>query len=493
MNGLKSVRLQLTILYIGSITLVIVIFGTVVFFSLQTILLEHVDSILYNGAKGLEFALSEYARKQHGILSGSDDFEELWADEMDVEVQEIFFDHITYVQLLEFPDSFGPAPRVIDKTSTLKGQIFKALPISQRAYYAMKDERHLTETVKGIFQFPLRLLSLQIQSPDGKAYVLQIALSLHEMQNTLDDLLHIFLVSFPAFLILVTGLGYVFMKRAFSPIKRMVAVARSITAEDLSLRLKSIESHDEIGELAETLNAMIARLDRSFQQIRQFSGDVSHELKTPLADLKSNAEIMLRKDRSKEEYRNGVASIIDDAQKLQKIIEDLLFLAKIDSQNMGVSMEIVALHEIFLEVFEEIQPLATKKHLALSFTEVDIVSIKGDAGLLKRMLSNLMTNAIYYTPSGGELGFSLHEEHNNGTELATLTIRDTGIGIPPESLPHIFDRFYRVDQARSHQTGGSGLGLAIVKKIIEIHSGKISVQSTVGHGTTFRVSFPCLS
>jgi heavy metal sensor kinase len=320
---------------------------------------------------------------------------------------------------------------------------------------------------------------------------LQLALSLHEPYSTLRNLLFIFLFAFPAILILVVGLGYVFMKRAFSPIKRMVAVTRSITAEDLSLRLDPIDSHDEIGELADTLNAMIARLDRSFQQIRQFSGDVSHELKTPLADLTSNAEIMLRKDRSKEEYRTGILSMIDDAKTLQKIIDDLLFLASSDAHNVALAMEPLALHDIFLEMFEAIQPLAREKQLGLALTEIDLVSIQGDPGLLKRLFFNLMTNAIAYTPPGGEITFSLRNASE--TKQAIATIGDTGVGIPEESLPYIFDRFYRVDPSRSHRTGGSGLGLAIVKKIVDLHAGKISVQSTVGHGTTFIVYLPSLS
>ncbi len=491
MKRLKSIRLQLTGLYIGSISLVVVIFGAVVYFSLQTILVRHTDNLLARGAKGLEFALSEYARKAHGTLSETDDFETLWADEMALEVREIFFDHIAHVQLREFPETFVPDPRLISEVSTLRGQVFPALPLSDAAYHALTERLPYVETVTGISPFLLRLLSVRIQAPEGQAYILQLALSLHETRTTLRNLLSIFLFAFPAILILVACLGYVFMKRAFSPIKHMVAVTRKITAEDLSLRLEPIESHDEIGELGDTLNAMIARLDRSFQQIRQFSGDVSHELKTPLADLTSNAEIMLRQDRSKDEYRTGILSMIDDAKTLQKIIDDLLFLASSDAHNVALTMGPLALHDIFLEVFEAIQPLAREKQLGLALMEIDLVSIQGDPGLLKRLFLNLMTNAIAYTPPGGEMTFSLRNASE--TKQAIATIGDTGIGIPEESLPYIFNRFYRVDPSRSHRTGGSGLGLAIVKKIVDLHAGTIAVQSTVGQGTTFRVYFPCVS
>jgi heavy metal sensor kinase len=267
----------------------------------------------------------------------------------------------------------------------------------------------------------------------------------------------------------------------------MVTLTRSITAEDLSLRLEPIESHDEIGELADTLNEMISRLDRSFKQIKQFSGDVSHELKTPLTELKCNAEVALRQERTTEEYQETLKNVIEDAEQLQHIVEDLLLLARMDARSLPFSFTTVTLNEVFLEVFEHAHPFARKKNLALSFGEINPVTIIGDVGLLKRLLTNLIANAIQYTPSGGKLTFALRKKSNQ----AVLSIADTGIGIPKNALPYIFDRFYRVEQSRSHETGGSGLGLAIAQKIVEVHAGKISVQSTVGQGTTFRVCLPC--
>jgi heavy metal sensor kinase len=277
------------------------------------------------------------------------------------------------------------------------------------------------------------------------------------------------------------------MKRAFLPVKKMVAITRSITAEDLSLRLDPLDSHDEIGELAETLNDMIARLEHSFKQIRQFSGDVSHELKTPLAELKCNAEVALRKERTQEEYQTALQNVIEDAEQLQNIIEALLFLARMDSQRVPLSFTTFSLHEVLFKVFEATYLLAKQKKLAIGFEEIEQMYIKGDSNLLKRLLANLLSNALQYTPPGGEVTVSLHQK----TNYAVLTVTDTGIGIPEDALPYIFDRFYRVDPSRSHETGGSGLGLAVVQKIVEVHGGKISVQSTVGKGTTFRVSLPC--
>jgi two-component system OmpR family sensor kinase len=490
MKMLKSIRLQLTLWYIGSISLLILIFGVIAFFSLQRILVKNIDNTLYNGGKSLELSLSEYALKRahdpKSLYEVDEDEETFFVDEIDEEVDELFFVNVAYIQLLTFPEAEDIAPQEIAKTTTLQE---RSLPISHNAYHAVKNGTNLSETVTGIFSFPLRVMSLQVFDRDGRPYILQLALSLQDVQTTLRNLLLIFVVLFPPLLVIVSALGYVFMKRAFLPVKKMVAVTKSITAEDLSLRLDPLDSRDEIGELAETLNEMISRLERSFKQIRQFSGDVSHELKTPLAELKCNAEVALRKERTPEEYQTALQNVIEDAESLQKIVEDLLFLARMDSQSIPLLLTSLALHDVFFEAFEGMHVFAKQKKLAIEFQEIEHVYIKGDPGLLKRLLTNLIVNAIQYTPSGGEITFSLHQKTNH----AVLTITDTGIGIPEEALPYIFDRFYRVEQSRSHETGGSGLGLAIVQKIVEVHGGHISVQSAVGKGTTFRVSLPCLA
>jgi heavy metal sensor kinase len=246
-----------------------------------------------------------------------------------------------------------------------------------------------------------------------------------------------------------------------------------------------VKSNDEIGELADTFNEMIARLERSFKQIQQFSGDVAHELKTPLTVIKGEIEVALRKERKTEEYQGILKSLSEETEKLRTIVEDLLFLSRMDAHSIPLAFTELPLDELLLEVYEEICPLAEKKQVTVVLKNVEQVNIKGDSGLLKRLLSNLILNAITYTPEGGKIELSLETSADTGL----LIISDTGTGIPEESLPYIFDRFYRVDQSRSHDTGGSGLGLAIVQKIVEAHDGKIEVTSEVGKGTTFQVLF----
>ena len=485
---IKSIRLQFTLWYIGSISLLALIFGGIAFVSFQSVLVNNLDQMLYNGGKILAEGLAEYtlqnAQDPQSLYDAAEG--EFFVDEMDEEIHEIFYINEAYIQLLAAAEAYAPNLPVISKTTTLNAQ---RLPLSQKTYQAIQNADYHAETVTNLFAFPLRMLSLQVYDRDGRPYILQLGMSLQETDTTLQHLLSILGALLPSLLVTLSLLGYVFMKRVFSPVKRMVALTKQITAEDLSHRLDPAESRDEIGELAATLNDMITRLERSFKQIAQFSGDVAHELKTPLAELKCNAEVALRHERPVEEYRDALRHVIADVEQLQKIIEDLLLLAKLDAQALALTFAPVELNDVFLEAFEALHPSAAQKHLAVRFEEIDAASIPGERRLLLRAFTNLILNAIQYTPDGSEIRFALRRH----AEEAIFTISDTGIGIPAEALPAIFDRFYRVEQSRSHATGGSGLGLSIVQKIVEIHHGTITVSSIVNAGTTFDLKFPCRS
>ncbi len=468
----RSIRLRLTFVYIGSISLLVLLFGVIIFLILRAMLLRDIDEDLHSGATRLEAVWAHY----------QDDAE--FAESLNEATADIFVRHLAYVQMMSHADQPVPAVHMLAKTATLKEH---TLPLSEPASQAIQTGDRFVETVSGVFHFPLRVITFSVYDKNRQPYIVQIGLSLYDIQKELSDLLRIFAVSFPVLLVVVSILGYMFMKRAFSPVKRMVAVTRRITAEDLSLRLEPLHSHDEIGELANTLNEMISRLEESFHQIQQFSADVSHELKTPLAKLKCHAEVTLRRERSGEEYQRVLRKMIEDMEKLQQIIENLFLLVRMDARQIPHSFLPFALHDVFFTVFEELQPLAAKKHVGIEFEEIPPLTIEGDQGLLKRVFTNLLLNAIQYTPSGGTIIVSLRQEADN----AVLTMADTGIGIPKEALPHIFDRFYRADPSRSYETGGSGLGLAIARKSVEFHGGSISVQSEEGQGTTCRVSLPC--
>lgn len=274
----------------------------------------------------------------------------------------------------------------------------------------------------------------------------------------------------------------ILVNNVFRPLDDIATVARQITrADDLSRRVPHNTRTDEIGELARAFNQTLERLERLFRSQQRFLADVSHELRTPLTSVRGNLDLMRRMGEYDEE---SMSVIQDETERMSRLLGDLLLLARADSGGLPLRHEPVELDNILFDVYRQVSRI--EKPVTLELREVDQVGILGDEDRLKQLMLNLVDNAVKYTPPGGTVRLSLAKE--NG--WAHLSVSDTGVGIPPEDLPHIFDRFYRVDKARSRAQGGSGLGLAIAKWVAQAHGGGIQVKSTPGMGTTFTVSLP---
>ena len=266
-----------------------------------------------------------------------------------------------------------------------------------------------------------------------------------------------------------------------------VTVGREIFGEPTKLARVVFETmQDEIGNLANTFNEMMSRLEKSFAQMRQFSSDASHELRTPLTVLKGQSELVLTKPRSKAEYQEVLSSNLEEINYMSRILEDLLTLSKGDEREVSLEKEPVELGNIIEEVSRQGEIFADEKDVKIILAYLEPVTILGDAHRLKQMIWILLHNAVKFTPSGGEIKITLQDLD----DTVYFTIKDTGIGIPEQDLPRIFDRFYRVDKARSRIEGGSGLGLAICKYIVDRHYGIIDVESKLGEGTKFKIRFP---
>jgi heavy metal sensor kinase len=306
--------------------------------------------------------------------------------------------------------------------------------------------------------------------------------ALKNMEATLFRALEEHILLAVILIIPVSFLGYFIIKKAFVPVRNMSNLAKKISAEDLALRIDNINESGEIGELAETFNSMIDRLERSFSQTKQFSEDVSHELKTPLTVLKGEIDVCLKKERACEEYESTLRVLNSQVVRLSAIVDDLLILSHIENMSSDMS-EVFSLGTLILEIFEEYTFYAKEKGINIILETIDEVSIHGNSGLVRRMISNIVQNSIKFTEKGCVL-ISLKKE----PDFFTLSISDTGSGIPSENISNIFDRFYRVDKSRSSGTGGSGLGLSIVKKIAEIHGFDIDVRSEINKGTVFEIS-----
>jgi two-component system OmpR family sensor kinase len=259
-----------------------------------------------------------------------------------------------------------------------------------------------------------------------------------------------------------------------------------ITAENLDQTLPVSPADDEIGRLTHTINEMIQRLHDSFAQIRQFSGDASHELRTPLTIVRGEIELALRSPKSSEQYRRVLASTLEEVLRLTTIIDNLLTLSKADQGLYEAQFSEVNLKELAEELFEDSEVLAAEKKIVVTLHAPLPITIVGDKTRLRQLFLNLIDNAVKYTPEAGRVAMTVVREGDS----AVFRIADSGLGIPPAEIGRIFDRFYRVDKARSREMGGSGLGLAIAKWIAELHRGTITVTSEVQKGSIFTVRLP---
>lgn len=335
-------------------------------------------------------------------------------------------------------------------------------------------------------QYPYRLQSTPVSIGPRLIYIVQIATHLKSMQKTLENFRINILLAILITLFLGSLGGWFLSRRGLSPIRVIIDATNRITATNLKQRLPVPHSGDEIDHLVNTINHMIARLEASFKKITQFSADVSHELRSPLCSLKGETEVTLSQERSIEEYRNVLAKNLETFDSLNNTIEDLLLLSKADSGDVPLDLTTIRLDNLLSNLYDLFKVLADQKNIAFTTSLMERLEIKGDKTKLQQLFSNLIDNAIKYTPAGGKINLSLKNQPNQ----IEVIVKDSGIGIPENALPHICDRFYRVDKSRSKATGGTGLGLSICKWIVQAHQGEIKAASTPGKGSVFTIILP---
>ncbi len=287
--------------------------------------------------------------------------------------------------------------------------------------------------------------------------------------------------------VLVIGLvgGWLVSLRAVKPIRAITEVAQEISASNLSRRIEAAEVQSELGSLAAVLNEMFARLEAAFQHQVRFTADASHELRTPLSVIHTHVQLALSRERSAEEFRKTLETCLRASGRMKDLVDSLLLLAGADAGRLTLRRERLDFRTTVEGCIAMVAPLAEAKGVVVE-TELRAAELAADPSRMAQVTTNLLTNAIRYNRKGGNIRVSLDADGR----CAVLTITDTGLGIPVENQPHIFERFYRVDKARSREEGGSGLGLAICKTIVEAHGGTITFHSVVGQGTTFVVRLP---
>jgi heavy metal sensor kinase len=329
--------------------------------------------------------------------------------------------------------------------------------------------------------------SLRLAVSQDRNMKVYVAYPISEIDEVLSNLFSIFIILIPVALLISVGGGWFLAARSLQPVDDISRAARAITAQNLDRRIHYTGVDDELGRLVATFNDMISRLQLSFSQIQQFSSDASHELRTPLTIMRGELELMLRSRRAtSQKYRAVVSSALEETIRMTTIVDNLLTLAKADIGTSVVTMQDVWLRPIVQELQEDCELLAERKNISITVGSLDDALITGDPIRLRQLFLNLIDNAIKYTPERGSVELSLIRENGH----AKVRVKDDGIGIPQDELPKIFDRFYRVEKARTREFGGSGLGLSIAKWITEIHGGTIAVESEVNAGSIFTVILP---
>jgi len=381
---------------------------------------------------------------------------------------------------------------IIKVYDPLRGLVFSSsraeeewLPLTDQAWdAALKQRASLVTMTLSADQPSVRVLTKLVFNRETLVYVIQVGRSLYDIEASLGNFVLLSLLFIPASALLVGISGWWLSRRALQPLGDVIETAHRISTGELSHRIDAAHYSEEIRELAQAFNQMTERLEASFQQIRDFSDNVSHELRIPLSILRGQAELSLRRVRSEAEYRRVLESNLEEIHGMEKIVERLLFLSRADRGEIILNLEHVDLHGLIAGVADQLKVAAQEKPVRLAVDATGPATVIGDQVLLRELVLNLVQNAITYTPAGG--GVTLALERQNGR--VALSVADTGCGIPAEEIPKIFERFYKVDRARASQ--GSGLGLSLCRWIADAHQGRIMVNSTVGRGSRFTVLLP---
>jgi heavy metal sensor kinase len=320
----------------------------------------------------------------------------------------------------------------------------------------------------------------------GRRYRIVVSASLAPAAEMSRAALRVILIGLPLVLALAGIGGYLLAGRTLRPLNSMASQARRITESSLHTRIEIGRAAAEMETLVASFNELLSRLDQSFDTMRRFVADASHELRTPISVIRGEADVALSTERTPAEYRASLALVLDESRRLSRLVDDLLNLARADAGRVRLEMHEFYLNELVSDCCRGAQSLAGAHEIALECRADGDVQYRGDEELLRRLVTNLLDNAIRYTPPGGRVSAAL--EPNGAT--VRLRVSDTGVGIAAEDTPHVFERFYRAADSRPRNHEGFGLGLAIVKWIAESHQGNVECASEPGTGSVFTVTLP---
>jgi heavy metal sensor kinase len=456
----KTVRARLTLWYIALLLLILIAFSGALYFTLERALYQEVDDSLALNAHELANGVS--------VINGQI---VLPGDQNDISDRNAVRARGYLVRIL---DTYG---KVLSTNST-----YAPLPVSPYAVATARRGLSQFETVS-VKGEAYRIYTTSVQDNGRVVGALQIAEALGEIEATLRQLVLMLAIIIPLTLALAIFGGIWFARRALMPIDQITRNAQRISAQDLSQRLNLNLPNDEVGRLARTFDAMLERLDDAFRRERDFTANASHEFRTPLTVMRGEIEVLLQRPRERAEYVRALNELSADVEQLSRMAEDLLMLARADAQQIAVTCEELNAPPLLQAVADEVRPLAEAQRITLDVQADPALLFWGDEQKMLRTLFNLVDNALKFSPPDTRVLLSASRKG----DTVSLCVSDQGPGMPPDALPHIFDRFYRGADGRA---SGAGLGLAIARTLVQAQGGEISVESEAGKGTTFTVEMP---
>jgi heavy metal sensor kinase len=456
-----SIGVRLTLWYLAIFALGELVFGAGMWFILRQNLYDMVDDNLESQVDDLKSFLQSQ-KKDASIAKLREEVNETYSIEHSGDYLAVYAEN----------------GELIYRSVFLEGHPQMLLPTEQ-----IKQVRSHNQKLGGQhFRFLYEKLAV-----NGRVFTVEMGVPSDDAAETLHLFRFYLLMFAPALLLVAAGVGYWMSRRALSPVDALVRTAREVSGANLSSRLQELETGDELQRLSDTLNEMLDRIEQAFLRVTQFTADASHELRTPVSLIRTEAELALRRSRGEVEYKESLRHILLEAERTTLLIEQLLALARADSGRETLHMQPVDLHQTLRGIVDSWQQVATIRDLQFSAEmDEDGALVMGDETMLRRLIDILLDNAFQYTPSPGSVSLRLQQRE----DAIAIAVQDSGVGIAKEEQGKIFERFYRVDQARNRARGGTGLGLAIAHWIVTQHHGSIRVESQPGKGATFRVELP---
>ncbi|HEY3439642.1 MAG TPA: ATP-binding protein [Paludibaculum sp.] len=458
----RSIRVRLTAWYLVMLALGLSVFGVGSWFAMRASAFHAIDDELEDRIRGVE----KFMQIQIASLSP-------------VEIRDEFREHSVLGPGGDLFQVCNEKGEWLYRSAVLENSQVSIRGPGQLGFASVFDDLTVQNT-------PVRFATKRVVV-NGQPYAIQVAAPLHEFYEALERFRLILWLSVPLLLIGATVGGYWISRRALHPVDQITAAAESISIRNLTGLLDVPDTGDELQRLSETLNRMLARLNSSVQRMSQFTADASHELRAPVALIRTTAELAVTRGRSNAEYQEDMAQILAEAERTSRLIESLLLLARADAGEDGLQRELTDLAVCLREAMDQGRKLAAEKGIEVTANlDQGPVVVMGDGESLRRLFLTLIDNSVKYNKEGGFVRIAL----STSSGRAVCSISDSGIGIAKEDLGHIFDRFWRADKVRSRGMGGAGLGLSIARWIADQHGGTIEVTSQAGQGSTFTLHLP---